>query len=93
MSNDRDVDESSAQYAYLDLLATTLTEHEKSLDKLIGKLEEISVNLSRTVERREKGEDHRVVPKKEAPETLIYMKLRIDRPAEELKTILDSLKE
>ena len=93
LSDERDVDERSAQYAYLDLLATTLTDHEKNLDKLIERLEEISGNLSRIVELREQGEVQRATVKKEVPETLIYMKLRINRPAEELKTILDSLKE
>lgn len=74
-------------------MATTLTDHEKNLDKLIERLEEISESLSRMVELREQGEGQRATVKKEVPETLIYMKLRINRPAEELKTILDSLKE
>jgi len=74
-------------------LATTLTDHEKNLDKLIERLEEISESLSRMVELREQGKGQRAAVKKEVPETLIYMKLRINRPAEELKTILDSLKE
>jgi len=29
----------------------------------------------------------------EAPETLVYMKLKINRPVDELKMILDALKE
>ena len=93
LSNERDVDERSAQYAYLDLLATTLTDHEKNLDKLIERLEEISESLSKIVKLREQGEAQRATAEKEGPETLIYMKLRINRSAEELKVILDSLKE
>ena len=87
--------EDRARYAYLDLLAGTLTEHEKNLDRLISKLEEISASLSE-LRKREKpvklvqGETSAPA---EAPETLVYMKLKIDRPAEELKKILDSLKE
>ncbi|MDH5794664.1 MAG: hypothetical protein OEZ24_01010 [Candidatus Bathyarchaeota archaeon] len=45
------------------------------------------------VERRERSEAKIGAATEERPETLIYMKLRIDRPAEELKTILNSLKE
>jgi len=77
----------------LDLLATTLTDHEKNLDKLIERLEEISESLSKIVELREQREAQRATAEKEGPETLVYMKLRINRSAEELKVILDSLKE
>lgn len=87
--------EDRARYAYLDLLAGTLTEHEKNLDRLIARLEEISEHLSR-LGRKDKAvkpaEAGRAVSE-ESPQTLIYMKLKIDRPVEELKTIIDSLKE
>lgn len=77
------------------MLAGTLTEHEKTLDRLIGRLEEISVGLSE-LRRRERPvkltEGERSAPT-ESGETLVYMKLKINRPAEELKAILDSLKE
>ena len=87
--------EDRARYAYLDLLAGTLTEHEKNLDRLISRLEEISGSLS---ELRKREKPAKLVQREtsapaEAPETLVYMKLKIDRPAEELKKILDSLKE
>ena len=87
--------EDRARYAYLDLLAGTLTEHEKSLDRLISRLEEISGSLSelRKRERPVKLVQGEMPAPAEAPETLVYMKLKIDRPAEELKKILDSLKE
>ena len=92
LSNDRDADERSAQFAYLDLLATTLTEHEKSLDSLIERLEEISERLSVMLEEREQDDVQRAAVEKGAAETLVYMKLRINRPVEELRAILDSLK-
>ena len=92
LSNDRDADERSAQFAYLDLLATTLTEHEKSLDSLIERLEEISERLSGMLEERGQNDAQRVAVEKGAAETLVYMKLRINRPVEELTVILDSLK-
>jgi len=79
----------------LDLLAGTLTEHEKNLDRLISRLEELSESLSelRKRERPVKLVQGEMPAAAEAPETLVYMKLKIDRPAEELKKILDSLKE
>lgn len=87
--------EDRARYAYLDLLAGTLTEHEKNLDRLIARLEEISEHLSR-LGRKGKAvkpaEAERAVSER-AAETLVYMKLKIDRPVEELKAIIDSLKE
>jgi len=86
----------TSQFAYLDLLATTLTEHEKNLDRLIKRLENISKNLSRIRNKTKikKTTDVKKAPRKEeAFETIIYMKLKISRPTEELKLILDSLKE
>lgn len=85
-------------------MATTLTEHEKSLDELIRRLEDLSrtlstnmpTNLSRIsaeIQPREPAVVKRVSEKKEIQETLVYIKLKIDRPTEELKSILDSLKE
>jgi hypothetical protein len=73
-------------------LATTLTEHEKSLDSLIERLEEISERLSRMLEEREPSDVQRVAVEKGGAETLVYIKLRINRPVEELRVILDSLK-
>ncbi len=87
--------EDRARYAYLDLLANTLTEHEKNLDQLIERLEKICEHLSTF---RRKGEPIEVTEAERAvsegaPETLVYMKLKTKRSAEELKKILDSLKE
>ena len=79
----------------MDLLANTLTEHEKNLDDLIGRLEKICEHLS-TFRRKEESIEVTEAGKavsEGAPETLVYMKLKTKRSAEELKTILDSLKE
>jgi phosphoglycerate-specific signal transduction histidine kinase len=79
----------------LDLLANTLTEHEKNLDQLVERLEKICEHLSsfrRKEESIEVTEAGRAVPEG-ALETLVYMKLKTKRSAEELKKILDSLKE
>jgi len=86
----------SVKYAYLDLLATTLTEHEKNLDKLIERLERISENLaelSQTGELEEPARSEVGVSKPEQLETLTYMKIKLNRPADELKKIVESLKE
>ena len=48
--------EDRERYAYLDLLATALTDHEKNLDKLVKRLEEVSEKLSSFVELESKEE-------------------------------------
>lgn len=86
----------SAQFAYLDLLATTLTEHEKNLDRLIRRLEEISKSLSKMIELAEPegpAEEKELLRKEMMQDTLVYMKLKTNRPMEELKLVLDTLKE
>jgi len=45
------------------------------------------------VESREPSRTEMIPRKEETLETLIYMKLKMNRPAEELRIILDSLKE
>ena len=85
--------------SYLDLLVATLMEHEKDLDRLIGKLEKASGKLSAM--RKEAGLKTGSKPvKKERgkevvadSETLIYMKIRLDRPIDDVIKIVESLKE
>ena len=80
----------------MDLLATTLTDHEKNLDNLIGRLEEISKQLaqiSKTTKLEKPAGTAKTPRREEAGETLIYIRLKINRPSEDLKVILDSLKE
>jgi hypothetical protein len=73
---------------YLDLLTATLTQHEKTLDTLIEKLEKASKNL--TISQR--TGDAPVISK-EAPEVFTYTKIEIpyNRPVEELTKILEAL--
>ena len=73
---------------YLDLLTATLTQHEKTLDTLIEKLEKASKNL--TISQR--TGDAPVISK-EAPEDFTYTKIEIpyNRPVEELTKILEAL--
>jgi len=93
---EEDSERRSSQFAYLDLLTTALTEHEKNLNRLIEKLEKISNNLAKIAETSVSPAKPplKVVSEREAtPETLIYIRLKVRRSPEELKAILKSLKE
>lgn len=83
--------------AYLDLLASTLTEHEKALDALIEKLEKTTDSLVKMARQRvlpQRGEvEVSAVPEEEAPETIIYLKIKSGRSVEELTRILKTLTE
>jgi len=80
--------------AYLDLLASTLTEHEKALDALIEKLEKTTDSLMKIARQRglPRGEAE-VSAVEEAPESIIYIKIKSGRSVEELTRILETLTE
>jgi len=93
-----DREERKPQFAYLDLLASTLTEHEKTLDGIIERLEEITHNLTEIVRRTtaKRPIELELKTAKTTPEdseTLVYIKMNIKRPVEEVAKILESLKE
>ncbi len=93
---DEETKDKRAQYAYLDLLATTLTEHEKNLDRLVDRLEKISKDIARlgqSIELEEQAKPAEGIVKKAEPETLTYIKMKLNRPTTELKEILGCLKE
>lgn len=80
--------------AYLDLLASTLTQHEKTLDQLIEKLEKISEGLIKVLQKkgvRKRGEIEISARGEEAPVTITYMKIDVNRPTEELTKVLETL--
>ncbi len=86
--------EEKESIAYLDLLASTLTQHEKTLDRLIEKLEKASGELSKLTQQ--KGEGQKVETKISAvqagaPEVITYMKIDINRSIEEITKILETL--
>jgi len=92
--------EEKGRASYLDLLISTLMEHEKNLDRLIGRLEKLYENLQEIYEeRRETEAQESSTPKeKEKPrsseqDTLIYMKLKLGREIEDIMKIIESLKE
>ena len=97
LAGKKDLRDKKAQYAYLDLLATTLTEHEKTLDKLIERLERISENLAKLSQVTEEEAEVKapIVSRGESEglETLTYIKIKLNRSISELKEILESLKE
>lgn len=69
-------------FEYLDLLVTTLTQHEKTLDNLIEKLGKV---LSQT--------NVSTVTKEETPRVITFTKIEIpyNRPIEELTRLLETL--
>jgi len=86
--------EEKESLAYLDLLASALTQHEKTLDRLIEKLEKASIELSKLSQQR--GEGQRVETRISAvqagaPEVITYVKIEINRPIEEIIRILEAL--
>jgi predicted RNA-binding protein YlqC (UPF0109 family) len=91
--------EERGRSSYLDLLITTLMEHEKNLDALVGKIGQIYENLRAVYE--EAGSKQRKVvsvrrkgKKAEAePDTLVYMKINLDRELDDIIRIIESLKE
>jgi len=95
--------EERGRSSYLDLLITTLMEHEKNLDALIEKIEKISENLRSIYEEASKTEKTVAVKasalKEKAktttnePDTLVYLKIQIDRPIDEVIRIIEAIKE
>jgi len=87
--------------SYLDLLVATLMEHEKDLDRLVEKLEKASTKLSAA--RKTAGsktqdkptEKEKETDKKPAPDSrsLVYIKIGLDRPIDEVIKIIESLRE
>jgi len=94
--------EERGRSSYLDLLITTLMEHEKNLDALIEKLEKICDNLQliyKEASKTKKTDMESSYSKKKddsssgEPDTLVYLKVKIDRPIDEVIRILETLKE
>jgi len=67
--------EDRERYAYLDLLATALTDHEKNLHNLINRLEKVSERLSLIAELGPKeqptAEEKKTLREHETLETLL----------------------
>ena len=87
--------------SYLDLLVATLMEHEKDLNRLVEKLDKASTKISAARKTASsKTKDKPTEKKKETEEepapdsrSLVYMKIGLDRPIDEVIKIIESLKE
>jgi hypothetical protein len=88
------VDKETARFAYLDLLVKTLSEHEKQLETLIEKIEQLSRNNYNDLNRKGEKETLRINNENENidSQNIIFMKLKLNRTTEELKEILKILK-
>ena len=93
--------EERGRSSYLDLLITTLMEHEKNLDALIEKIEKIYEDLRSVYEEASKtkktvAEASTLEEKAETtpgePDTMVYLKVRINRPIDEVVKIIETLK-
>jgi len=91
--------EERGRSSYLDLLITTLMEHEKNMDGLVERLEKIAKELA--VNYEEAGlKAQKEIAKKERDktvesdlDTVVYMRIKIGRPIDETVKIIESLKE
>ena len=94
-------DKDLGKSGYLDLLIATLTEHEKNLYMLIKKTEKLARRTNKLFEDlkellkeyakpEDKGKSAEPVPG--GGDTLIYLKIRSDRPVDEVIKILETLK-
>jgi len=95
--------EEKGRASYLDLLINTLMEHEKNLNAIVEKLENVSKDLREVVERLEVKTHETPMKesiieerkKKHEPserDTLTYIKLKLGRSTEDIVKIIESLK-
>jgi len=90
--------EDSGRSSYLDLLIAVLSQHEKNMDRIIEKMEKLSEDLTKTGKVKMISEKTGVVIKEvdtslPSPDTLVYMKIRLNRPLNEILKILEFLKD
>jgi hypothetical protein len=87
----------SGRSSYLDMLVAVLSEHEKSMDRILEKMEKVSQDLAKAAKvSRDSKRNSAVVQVETSPgdkETLIYMKVKLNRSVDEFLKILQSLKE
>ena len=96
--------EERGRSSYLDLLITTLMEHEKNLDAIVEKIEKISEDL-RAIYTEASSKPEKTVAVKAStlkekakkapsePDTLVYMRIKIDRAIDDVVKIIETLKE
>ena len=83
-------DDERTRVEYLDLLAATLTKHEKTLDSLIERLEK---TLSALIRAGQQTTREAPATREDSPKVITYSTIEIpyNRPVEELTKILETL--
>jgi aconitase B len=96
--------EERGRSSYLDLLITTLMEHEKTLDAIVEKIEKISEDLrgiyaeasskpEKTVAVKTSTLKEKAKTTPSEPDTLVYMRIKLDRVIDDVVKIIETLKE
>ncbi len=98
--------EERGRSSYLDLLITTLMEHEKNLDAIVEKMEKMMEELkkirSEPSSKPEKTVGAKISTIKEkaksgssesGSDSLVYMKIKLDRSIDDIIKIIEALKE
>ena len=82
--------------AYLDLLASSLTNHEKNLDSLVERIEKLSESLFK-LKNSDRYEEFDVKIKSkvkdESTDKIVYMRIPIQNSIDDLVQILKCLKD
>ena len=88
--------EDRGRSSYLDLLISVLNQHEKALDSIVERMEKLAEELAKAKKELDlaKGESHpETMATREISDTVVYMKVRINRSIDEVVKILEVLKE
>ena len=90
------IPEEDGRRSYGDLLISVLKEHEKALDEIVERIENASKRLLEAIQRTEPAEKKiygAAAQASNGSETLVYLKIRTNRPVDEIIKILNALKE
>jgi hypothetical protein len=95
--------EERGRSSYLDLLITTLMEHEKNLDAIVEKMEKILDELKtvrsepspkpeKTTDMKPSNLKEKAINGSSEPDTLVYMKIKLDNASNDKIKIIETLK-
>ena len=91
--------EERGRSSYLDLLITTLMEHEKNLDALVARMDKIYEELQAIYEKASSNQKENIILKRECktsdsePDSIVYMKIKLDKHRDDIIHIIEALKE
>ena len=95
-------DKNIGRSGLLDLLIATLSEHEKKMDALSNRMNDLMNRTNKLFENlkvllkdyeKPAGKEKDLKFVSSSVENLIYLKIKLDRPLEEVVKILEALKE